>query len=235
MTETDMNVLLDCGLFSNITREEALHLLTCLAPKAEHFRRGETIWGQGDAVTACAVVLRGSVRAETLRADGGRYIIAQHGAGALVGDVLMSTAERRSPIFLVMAADGALAFIEFAKIMGGCASCCTAHTRLRENLLNELAEKYWALRRKTAYLSSPSLRKRAAMLLVDKRRSAGSDEFSLGFGRDDMADFLAVKRSALSRELSRMRHDGLIDFSRDRFHILDANALIAAADGEQAE
>ena len=32
-----------------------------------------------------------------------------------------------------------------------------------------------------------------------------------------MADFLAVDRSALSAELSRMKADGLIDFHKNRF------------------
>ena len=38
--------------------------------------------------------------------------------------------------------------------------------------------------------------------------------------REEMADFLCVNRSALSRELSRMKRDGIIDFYRDTFRIL---------------
>lgn len=232
MTENEKKILLGCGLFSGMTEREISLLLGCLRPRVEHFGRGEAVWRQGDAVSACAVVLRGAVRAETLRADGGRSVIARHGAGALVGDVLMSSPGLKSPISLMMAAEGELAFFSFGAIMGGCARCCPAHTRLRGNLASELAGKYWALRRKTAYLSAPSLRRRIAMLLADRRRDAGCDEFPLGFSREDMADYLAVNRSALSRELSRMRRDGLIDFSRDRFRILDPPALMSAADGE---
>ena len=229
MNEDDKSILCRCSLFSGIAAEDARRLLDCLSPRLEHFGRGETVWSQGDTVSACAVVLRGSVRAETLRSDGSRCVIASQGAGALVGDALMSGARRRSPVFLVMAAEGELAFFEFDKIMGGCERCCAAHTRLRVNLLNELAEKYWALRRKTAYLSASSLRKRAAMLLVDLWRSAGEDEFSLGLSREDMADYLAVNRSALSRELSRMKREGMIAYSRGSFRVLDAKALLSAA------
>lgn len=47
-----------------------------------------------------------------------------------------------------------------------------------------------------------------------------SDTVSLGMTREEMADFLCVNRSALSRELSRMKRDGIIDFYRDTFRIL---------------
>ena len=47
-----------------------------------------------------------------------------------------------------------------------------------------------------------------------------SDTVSLGMTREEMADFLCVNRSALSRELSRMKQAGLIDCYRDTFRIL---------------
>ena len=43
--------------------------------------------------------------------------------------------------------------------------------------------------------------------------------------REEMADFLCVNRSALSRELSRMKRDGLIDFYLDSFRILKKEQL----------
>ena len=47
-----------------------------------------------------------------------------------------------------------------------------------------------------------------------------SNTVSLGMTREEMADFLCVNRSALSRELSRMKQAGLIDCYRDTFRIL---------------
>ena len=43
--------------------------------------------------------------------------------------------------------------------------------------------------------------------------------------RETLAAELGVNRSALSRELGNMRRDGLIDFSRGRFTLLDPAAL----------
>ena len=109
--------------------------------------------------------------------------------------------------------------------MNGCAECCTWHTRLRENLVSEIAMKFWAQRQRTLYLSAKSLRQRVAMRLYDEYRRTGSLTFSLGGTREDLADFLGANRSALSREIARMKQEGILDYYKDTFRILDLDRL----------
>ena len=45
-----------------------------------------------------------------------------------------------------------------------------------------------------------------------------------------MADHLHADRAALSRELSRMKADGLIDYYRNSFRLMDGDAVVTAAD-----
>ena len=61
------------------------------------------------------------------------------------------------------------------------------------------------------------------MCLLDRAGDAAT--FSLGLSRENMADYLCVNRSALSRELGRMKQEGLLDYYRDTFRILDAEQL----------
>ena len=225
MKEKEQGALSRCGLFRGMTEGERDALLDCLAARRRDFARGEALWLTGDRVDACAVVLAGQVRAETVSAAGERSVTALHGPGALVGDVLMATPDMASPVDVFAAADSAVLFLPFSRIMSGCGRCCEAHTRLRENLLSEIAGKFWTLRRKIGYLSCRSLRGRIAARLLDERARRGGDTFSLGGTREDLADLLGVNRSALSRELSRMRSDGLIDFWRDSFRLLDPEGL----------
>ena len=225
MTAAEKEALFLSGLFRGIPEPDREGLLACLDPQRREYRRGEALWLAGDAVTACAVVLSGRVRAESVSAAGARTVTAIHGPGALVGDVLMATPGVRSPVDVFAASDAAVLFIPFRRIMGGCARVCPRHARLRENLLSEIAEKFWALRRKIGYLSLRSLRGRIAARLLDEAARTGTDTFSLGGTREDLADLLGVNRSALSRELGRMRADGLIDCYRDSFRLLDREGL----------
>ena len=47
-----------------------------------------------------------------------------------------------------------------------------------------------------------------------------SKTFEINLDRRLLADFLGVERSALSRELSRMKKDGLIDYHKSSFTLL---------------
>lgn len=45
-------------------------------------------------------------------------------------------------------------------------------------------------------------------------------EFTIPFNRQQMADYLNLDRSALSKELGKMRDDGMIKFRKNYFKII---------------
>ena len=81
-----------------------------------------------------------------------------------------------------------------------------------------ISGQYFASSDRLYYLSRKSLRLKISAYLTDT--AAGSDTFKIPFNRDELASYLCTDRSALSRELSRMRSDGLIDFKGKSFRLL---------------
>ena len=225
MNLQQQNVLHNCGLFSGIAPEQVDSMLSCLNARQERYEKNTVVWNIGDTLHACALVLSGSLRAESVNASGEHLLMANHRAGALVGDVLMATPGSKSPVYVVASEDSELLFLPFHRIMNGCTECCAWHTKLRENLVSEIAMKFWAQRQRTLYLSAKSLRQRIAMRLYDEYRRTGSLTFSLGGTREDLADFLGANRSALSREIARMKAEGILDYYKDTFRILSLEKL----------
>ena len=214
-----------CPLFARIAPNDVFALTECLGAAERRYERGEALWLTGDAVSACAVVLSGGVRAESLLPSGERSLTAVHGPGALVGDVLMATRDKKSPVDVIAAQNTAALFLPYRAMMASCAL-------LRENLLAEIAEKYWRLRRRAEYLARHSLRARIAAFLLDAAADAGGNTFSLGMRREDLAAYLGANRSALCRELSRLRAEGWIDCCRDSVRLINTAALAKSAAAE---
>lgn len=231
-TDTERSALLRCPLFARIAPSDVFALTECLGAAERRYERGEALWLTGDAVSACAVVLSGGVRAESLLPSGERSLTAVHGPGALVGDVLMATRDTESPVDVIAAQDTAALFLPYRAIMASCANACERHALLRENLLAEIAEKYWRLRRRAEYLARHSLRSRIAAFLLDAAADAGGNTFSLGMRREDLAAYLGANRSALCRELSRLRAEGWIDCCRDSVRLINTAALTKSAAAE---
>lgn len=225
-----MEILAQCALFVGMDAAQREELCRCLGTVRRRCKKGEAIILRGEPVSYCGVVLRGRIQAESVSALGQRRIVAVHGPGSVFADVLAVSRDSRSPLDILSAEAGTeLLLIPAATLSSGCSRACEAHALLRRNLLAELAEKYWQQRRRCGYLEKTALRARIAARLLYEAKRQQSDIFSLGCSREELAGELGANRSALSRELSRMKAAGLIDVYRDSFRLLDRPALSRAA------
>ena len=213
-------------LFDGVARREIAALCRAFGCRRAYYDKGGVILKRGGEVGSAGIVLSGSVRAERNSADGTLHVVARHGAGALFGDVLNVSRARTSPVDIVAAEDTEVLFVPLAALMGSeSPGLGAAQTRVRLNLLAELSEKYWAQAERLALLRLPTLRAKLARLLLTARREQGGGTVTLSGTRETLAAELGVNRSALSRELGRMRREGLLDARRGRFTLLDPAAL----------
>ncbi len=217
--ELPISILQNTSLFNGMTGDEIRHLIHCLATPVRRYGKGSFIWHAGDKVSHAGIVLSGTVDAVQYHDDGTMHLVARQTAGGVFGDLLMASGQP-SPVSL-QATDGAeVLFLPLDGILTDCGNRCPFHIRLRQNLLQEAAEKYWQLHRRLQYLSEQSLRRRILLYLQDCRRDNSSSYFTIPYSREELAKFLGVNRSALSRELSRLQKEGIIDFHRSNFRIL---------------
>ena len=100
-----------------------------------------------------------------------------------------------------------------------------AHQRVVQNLVRTISDKYFSLSRRIDLLVMKSLRAKVAAYLLSEAARAHSLTFSIPFSRIQLADYLNCDRSALSRELSTMQKEGLIDTYRSSFKLLEPDAL----------
>ena len=209
--ENYLLILEKLPLFMGIEPSQIVPLCRTFGCYTRRYGAGELLWLRGDRVSAAGIVLSGCVQAERNGPDGSQYIVARHGAGALFGDVLMSSQMQRSPVDIAACEETTVLFLPLADIMrdiGG--RSASAQTQFRLNLLGEISDKYWALYRRIGYLSEPTLRGRLMRYLEVLRDEQGSDTVLLPPTRETMAAELYVNRSAMCRELGRMQRDGLI-------------------------
>ena len=88
-----------------------------------------------------------------------------------------------------------------------------------------ISDKYFSLSHRIDLLVMKSLRAKVAAYLLSEAARAHSLTFSIPFSRIQLADYLNCDRSALSRELSTMQKEGLIDTYRSSFKLLEPDAL----------
>ena len=199
-------ILEKTALFYGLTGAEIEGVVFSAGGILRRYEAGEVLWHQGEVVTSLGIVLHGAVEAMAYSCDGGAELVAHHGAGQVVGDVLVA---RQDTEMLLLPMEG------LYPLTG---EVSTSLRQVQRNLLAETGEKFWQQRRRIAYLVEPRLRQRVLRYLRDEAPAAGA-WFTLPLDRQGMARFLGADRSALSRVLSQLRDEGLIGYRKSEFWV----------------
>ena len=97
-------------------------------------------------------------------------------------------------------------------------------------MLRIISEKALLLNRKVEYLAIKSLRGKICTYLLEQHQRTGMTTFMLPLKRCELADLLNVSRPSLSREMCKMRDEGIIDFHRSSIRIKNMEALKRSAE-----
>jgi CRP-like cAMP-binding protein len=197
-------------LFQDIGTEEGTKLITCLAPQVKRFAKNEIIFFTGDAIEHLGIILSGTAHACLERVNGDQTIMAELTPGRVFGEVLVSTRSHQSPVTVYAKSEVTTAFIEYQKVYSMCASACAAHRIFLQNMLKVIGDKYFHLFDRINILSEKTLRARIMAYLYGLSDRGDNPVVALPATKTMLADYLLANRSALSRELRRMEHDGLI-------------------------
>lgn len=218
-------VLEQVALFSDILWENTEKVLRCLGADAKKYEKDEIILRAGEEIRSVGIVLDGTVQIIKEDANAHRLIVANIEAGELFGEVLVCAGIKNSPVSAVAVTDAIVMFIGFAQIVSVCPNACVFHTTLIQNMLRLIAAKNLMLNKKIDYLLIKNLRGRLAAYLLEQSGRAKVLQFDIPYDRSGLADYLNADRSALSRELGRMKAAGLIDFYKNSFKLREPAKL----------
>lgn len=210
-------ILEKTALFYGLTGAEIEGVVSSAGGILRRYEAGEVLWHQGEVVASLGIVLRGAVEAMAYSRDGGAELVAHHGVGQVVGDVLMAS-HSPSPVTLVARQDTEMLLLPMEGLYPMAGEVSPSLRQVQRNLLAETGEKFWQQRRRIAYLVEPRLRQRVLRYLRDEAPAAGA-WFTLPLDRQGMARFLGADRSALSRVLSQLRNEGLIAYRKSEFWV----------------
>lgn len=213
----NLTLLKQVPIFDGIENYEMEHILSCLKAKFRQFNRGEIIYHMGDHVTAMGIVLKGSVIIENNDVWGHHQMIEHASAGQIFAETYACVANQPMMVDVIAAEPSEVLFLDIGCVMHTCGNACRFHQQLIQNLLDLAFKKNLMLSRKIINTSAKSIRGRLLSYLSQMAVNAGKEAFTIPFNRQQLADYLGVDRSALSRELGRMQEEGLLEFDKNRF------------------
>ncbi|MGI6778915.1 MAG: Crp/Fnr family transcriptional regulator [Acetivibrionales bacterium] len=225
-----ISILSKTELFSNITSKDLDTLFSCLMPKVHSFKRNECIAVAGEKFEAMGIVLSGSAAVTKENTAGNRIIITILKPGDMFGEMAAFSGSGLWPATVYAQENCTVVFLSPQKIVGFCEKACINHRLLIMNMLRIVTNKALMLNRKVEYLSIKSMRSKISTYLLEQYNKTGKATFVLPLKRHELADFLNVSRPSMSREMGRMREEGIIDFHMSSVRLNDIEALKNMAD-----
>lgn len=211
------------GIFDGMDQSEIDKMLQCFSAVVRRYKAGASILSYSGTLSNVCVVLSGSVEVVCTDAEGNGSIVETLEEGAVFGEIfslpvgsLAYTVAARSTCEVL--------FIRYECVIHPCERLCAHHSRLVNNLFMLSAQKSQRLSRRIAILSQRTLRQKLLLYLEYMAAETGSNAFELSIPLSRLADYLSADRSAMMRELGRMREDGLIRSSGRRFELLTHGA-----------
>ena len=180
------------------------------------FRKGQLLHTEGERCRALEVILSGRVVVERITREGNLMTIAAFQRGDCIGGNLLFSSD---PVYHL-----AVTAKQTSQVM--VIPRETLFDLLRENpgfltrYLQEVADNAQVLEGKLRYVVNLSIRQRVLNFLNAEQRRQGSRHVILPSSKTALAAQLGVQRSSLSRELQRMREEGLILFDRHSITLL---------------
>ncbi|MBQ1524690.1 MAG: Crp/Fnr family transcriptional regulator [Firmicutes bacterium] len=212
----DRKILEKCTLFRGLNSDEKARALSFFRATERRCKKGESLSIPGVPLKKFGLVLSGGIMVFMDDFDGNRQLMASVQPGSTFGESLCFLGIP-AQVMIESVADSEILELDAAPVRDeGASGLFEAEMRRRFTAM--LAERTLAMNDRIQILSKPAIRSKVITLLSQYHPRNG-EVIKLPFGREAMARYLGVNQSALSRELSRMKAEGIIDFKGSEFRI----------------
>lgn len=206
--------LLENPLFAGILPEELDQMKTCFEMENRTFREKEEIPMEGRV----GILLSGSVSLNRLGIDGNLDMLEYLTDGGIFGS-FFSLFEDGGEIIALCEKACSIVFIDNCHITKRCSRACHHHSLVVENLLSLMTEKVQQLSEKVEILSHRTIREKLMCYFRLQTMKTGKDEILIPFSFSALANYLCVDRSAMTRELRKMKAEKLVDVEGRRIRL----------------
>lgn len=205
-------------VFQNISATEYEDMLKCGKAVVKSFDKGSTIFAVGEKTQAFGIVLSGIVYIENVDLWGNRFIIHELKEADIFAETY-AFCDERIQVDVKAAESAQILFLNVKELLSNNNYHKSWYNKFLLNFLQLAVHKNLVWSRKMFCISPKGLRARIMNYLSGEVTKQGSCEIVIPFDRQAMADYLHVERSALSKELGKMRKEGLLDFYKNQFSL----------------
>lgn len=205
------------SIFRHISEQEYEEMKICLSGEQKFFHKNDIIMRHTESENIIGIVTKGIAFLLSISENGETGIIDYYERGAVFGKNFAPDCDVN--LYYIQARENCeITFFPYDRLMNCCEKSCAKHKRILNSMIMD------SLRKSMMHidiLSCRSIRGKLSTYIRYIRLQKDSDEFELPISLSDLADYLSVDRSAMMRELRKMKDENLINSKGNHISIID--------------
>lgn len=186
-----------------------------------NYAKNDVIALEGTSCTKVGLVLDGEIDIKRILSSNNVIHLSSFTRGEFFGEVIAFSDTNKYPATVLASKPSKVMFISKNDFI----SFCSHNPEFLSMFLNDLTNKIINLNNSITGLSLTSIRQKIANYLVVESKNQESIFIKLNMTKQKLSEKLGIPRPSLSRELIKMKDDGLIDYAQDVIKIIDINEL----------
>lgn len=218
LTDNYFNIIKENRLFSGLSEKDLYTALSLLKAEIKDYQKGDFVHNGIEPFQKFGLVLCGICEVCADDIEGNRMIMADVSVGTTFGESISYLSLKDSDVYVLATVNTSVLWLD--------PSCFFEQSddkllfALQRNFTAMLAIRTLNMNTRIQVLSKLKLRDRIMSFLSSVSKNEGKKTFTVPLNREDMATYIGANRTALSRELSALKKEGIIDFYKNTFKIL---------------
>jgi len=208
-------------LFKNFTEEDLFLFFERFDYKLSYYGKEGIIFIENEKCLTFNIILDGKVEIQKIDSLGKILVITEFYPGDTLGENLLFGKSNRFPMSGIAKTKTTILSISKESVL----HLCQKDKVFLAQFLGAISDKAITLSQKLKQVTLKTIRQRICQMLIKEYRASNSLQIQLNMKKKDWADKMGVQRPSLSRELIKMKEDGLIDYDRQYIYIRDLNGI----------
>ncbi|KXL54128.1 transcriptional regulator FixK [Anaerotignum neopropionicum] len=196
-------------IFTGVSMEDIEKMIVCFEAEKKIFRDKQTVYVYDAGCQKVGLLYHGCVSINRINADGSLDMMEYIENSGIFG-ATFSFLEHDEEFIVLCEKDCAVLFVDRAQITKRCYKACAHHSIVIENLLTFMSTKIANLSEKVDILSRRTIRNKLLCFFRMQSAKSGASSFQMPFSFLALANYLCIDRSAMMRELKKMKEEDLI-------------------------
>ncbi|NDW11493.1 Crp/Fnr family transcriptional regulator [Bacteroides sp. 214] len=212
------DLLFFCTICRTKPSEEIKKIRCAIDHTVKNYKRGELIASQGDRITSLYMLTKGKVKTEIISNSGLTVSVEEITAPYPLAAAFIFADNNRFPVEVTAMEDCEIILISKSSIEKQMAKC----PEFLRGFMAFIANRVQFLSERLKIFSQKGIKAKIAYYILQHDRNG---VFELGRSIVSLAEYFGVERPSLSRAISEMVHDGIIEFEAGKGKILKYNDL----------